>query len=357
MNKWINGLPEYVAGRAGINGINDPIRLAANESALGTSPRVLARLAEMRSFSRYPVGDGESLRLKIAERHGLDPERIICGNGSDDLIAMLARGWGGEGKSAVVTEHGFSYYPVACASVGSEVREAPMTASLTADVGALAAACDHATSLLFLANPNNPTGTVLARERLMALCEAVPPHVLIVIDSAYAEYAEADKDYEDGSELVARFPNVVMVRTFSKIYGLAALRVGWGYARAENIRILNKLRVPFNLNAVGQAAAIAALEDERFSHAVVAHTAKWRRRLTEELTALGAKVTQSAANFLLVGCGSPAAATIAELQRAKILVRELTPMRLPNHFRVSIGTDWEMEKFLEAFRRMKPFNG
>lgn len=349
-NRWIADLPTYVAGPGRLKGVAAPIRLAANESALGTSPKVAARLAKMASFSRYPESDGERLREKLAEKHRLDAARIICTNGSDELITMLARGWGGEGKNAVVSEHGFLYYPIACASTGSEVRAVAMTADLKADVKALAAACDGATSLLFLANPNNPTGTVLDETELDELCAAVPPNVLIVIDSAYAEYAAA-ANYEDGIGLVARFANVVMVRTFSKIYGLAGLRIGWGYSRAENIAVLNKLRPPFNLNSAAQEAAITALADEQFTAEVKTHTLGWRQRLTAELEGLGVRVTPSAANFLLVGCGR-AAAVVAKLAAANVLVRELTPMGLPNHFRVAIGSDYEMEKFLAAFRHI-----
>ncbi len=344
VNRWIGSLPDYVAGKARIKGVTDPIRLAANESALGTSPRAKAAVAAAENLSRYPTGDGEMLRAALAKKYGINQEQIICGNGSDELISMIASGWGGVGKNAVVSEYGFLYYPIACAAVGCHIRKVAMKDGMVADAAAMAAACDEATSILFLANPNNPTGTFLSAAELKRLCETTPPHVLIVIDSAYAEYAEAEETYESGIALVNEFANVVMLRTFSKIYGLAALRVGWAYSALGNIRLLNKLRAPFNLNAVGPAAAAAALKDETFTRKVRNYTVRRRQKLGEELAELGAKTYPSAANFLMVEGNYGNA-----LERENILVRSLAPMGLPNHFRVSIGNEAEMERFLAAF--------
>ena len=368
-NKWIASLPVYESGKAKVASTNQPIRLASNESALGPSPMVGEVVAKAGEFHRYPSADGTELRQSLASHHRIPPENIICTNGSDELLTLIARGWGDTGKVAVVTKHGFLYYPIAAASSGAEVVEVEMSPNLTASVdGLIAAANKPNVSMVLLANPNNPTGTVLTGNQLLRLCEEVPSEVLIVIDSAYAEYAPGDAPaydsgddsadtphsptistaYEDGINLVRKFPNVIMVRTFSKIYGIAALRVGWGFSSTANINLLHRLRAPFNLNGIGNAAAIAALKDQPFAKKVKAHTLRWRATLTDQLTSQGLEVLPSATNFLTVGCGKPAMGVVQALEQQAILVRGLQSMGLENHFRFSIGSDEEMEKLLKA---------
>lgn len=336
----------YVGGEAKIPGVERVIRLASNENPLGPGPlAVEAYRAEAASLHRYPDGGANALRRAIAEAEGLEAERLVCGAGSDELISLLTRAYAGPGDEVLYSRHGFLMYPISAKGVGATPVAVPER-NLTADVDALLAAVTERTRLLFLANPNNPTGSCLPAAELERLQAGLPDHVLLVIDAAYAEYVEA-ADYADGSALVARHDNVVMTRTFSKIHGLASLRLGWAYCPPAVADVLNRLRGPFNVAAAAQAAGVAAIGDREHLARSRAHNSRARAAFVEGLKRLNLRAEPSEGNFVLVAFGdAPAAAE--HLKRRGILVRRMDAYGLPGYLRITIGTDEEMAAVLEA---------
>ena len=341
----------YVGGEASISGRNRAIRLASNENPLGASPRAAAAYAALQDgLHRYPDGAAQELRETIARVEELDPARIVCGAGSDELIALLVRGYAGPGDEVLHSEHGFLMYPIAARTAGASPIAAPER-DLRADVDALLERVTARTRLLFLANPNNPTGSYLAEAELRRLRAGLPERVLLVIDSAYAEYVTED-DYGSGAGLVEAFDNVVMTRTFSKIHGLAALRLGWAYCPPAVAGVLNRLRGPFNVSQAAQAAGVAALDDREHVAQSRRHNARWRAWLMERLAALHLHPFPSAANFVLVRFPDhperSADAALAYLKENSILVRALAAYGLPDCLRVTIGTEAEVRATAEA---------
>ena len=341
----------YVGGEAAIPGKNRVIRLASNENPLGPSPRAMAAYATLeKEIHRYPDGDARALREAIARSEELDPARIVCGAGSDELIALLVRGYAGPGDEVLHSEHGFLMYSIAARTAGAE----PIAAAerdLTADVDGLLERVSDRTRLLFLANPNNPTGSYLAEAELRRLREGLPEEVVLVIDAAYAEYATQD-DYCSAMDLVAEFDNLVVTRTFSKIHGLAALRLGWAYCPPAVADVLNRLRGPFNVSQAAQAAGIAAVKDRQHVERSRAHNARWLAWTIERLSALGFDPRPSAGNFLLVRFaeepGRSAEAALAHLKKHGILVRAMGGYGLPDCLRITIGTESETRAVVQA---------
>jgi histidinol-phosphate aminotransferase len=334
----------YIGGESKVAGVSRVIRLASNESALGPSARAIEAY---RSFAgdlhRYPDGGSIELRQALARRNGLDASRIVCGTGSDELISLLARAYAGAGDEVLYSRHGFLMYPIAAKSAGATPIAVPEK-DLTADVDALLARVTPKTRLVFLANPNNPTGTFLPHEEVKRLHAGLPKSTLLVIDAAYAEFVTRN-DYEPGIELVEAAQNVVMLRTFSKIYALAGLRIGWAYCSAPVADVLNRVRGVFNVSLPAQAAAVAALDDVASLDRAREHNDIWRPWLARELAALGLDVTPSVANFVLARFPpSPknADAAFAFLQSRGILTRKMGSYGLPEHLRVTIGTEEEM---------------
>ena len=340
----------YVGGEAKIAGFAKPIRLASNESALGPSPKAVAAYhAVAGDIFRYPDGHSIALRSAIARRHGLDPERIVCGAGSDDIIHLVAEAYAGEGDEVILSYHGYSMYPIVALTVGAKPVVAPEK-NLTFDVDAVLARLSPKTKIVFVTNPNNPTGTFIPREQLRRLHAGLPKSVMLVIDAAYAEFVTRT-DYDPGQELAATEPNVVMTRTFSKIYALGGLRIGWCYASAAIVDVLNRIRGPFNINSAAQAAGIAAVEDVASVDRARDHNAVWRSWLEHELAAMGLEVTPSAANFVLVRFPKPpkdADAAWDFLRSRGILVRKVAVYHLPEHLRITIGTESEMRAVIAA---------
>jgi histidinol-phosphate aminotransferase len=321
------------------------IKLASNENAFGPSPlAVEAMQAALATAHRYPDGSCRALRRAIADAEGIDPAQIVCGAGSDDIIVLLARAYAGPGDEVLYTRHGFLIYPIAAQSVGARPLAVPER-DLTADVDALIAAVSPATRIVFLANPNNPTGTYLPAAALARLRAGLPDSVLLVIDAAYAEFVDRP-DYTTGAELVAA-GNVVVTRTFSKIHGLGGIRVGWGYCPPVIADILDRLRSPFNVSSLGQAAARAALADRDFIARSVAHNSEGRRWFTAELRRLGLGVGDSVGNFVLArfpaAAGRDALAADAHLKADGIIVRRVAAYGLPDCLRISIGKAEEMQ--------------
>jgi histidinol-phosphate aminotransferase len=341
----------YVGGEANLAGVAKPARLASNEGALGASPRAMAAYHALADqLHRYPDGGAEALRSALGRRHGLDPARITVGAGSDELIALLVRAYAGPGDEVLHSRHGFLMYAIAATTAGAQPVAAPER-DLTADVDGLIAHATARTKLVFLANPNNPTGTYLPREQVRRLRRGLPGHALLVIDAAYAEFVSRN-DYSAGEDLVDETDNVVMIRTFSKIYGLAALRLGWAYGPPAVIDVLNRVRGPFNVGAAAQAAGVAALEDQAHIDAARSHNDIWRAWFTQQVIQLGLTVQPSVGNFVLVrfAKGGSATAEAAEsfLKNRGILVRKMASYGLPDALRITIGLEAEMQTVVAA---------
>jgi histidinol-phosphate aminotransferase len=342
----------YVGGEAKLAGIDRPIRLASNESALGPSSMAIAAYRTLAGdMHRYPDGNALELRETLGRRHGLDPARIVCGAGSDELIALLLRSYAGPGDEVLYSRHGFLMYPIGARSVGATPIAAPER-ELTTDVDALLSRVTERTRIVFIANPNNPTGTYLGAEEMARLHAGLPPSVLLAIDAAYAEFVNRN-DYQPGVSLVDRAENVVMLRTFSKIYALAGLRLGWAYCSPAIADMLYRVRGPFNVSAPALAAGVAAVEDLEALNRARAHNEKWLPWFSDRLATLGIPLTPSVANFVLAEFSddqrSNADAAFAFLQSRGILTRKMGAYGLPNHLRITIGTGPEMEAVAKAF--------
>ncbi len=334
----------YIGGESHVPGANRVLKLSSNEGAFGVPPAAEAAYARLApEIFRYPDGSASDLRAAIGARFGLDPARIVCGNGSDDLIYQLALSYGGAGTELIMTRHGFSIYAIAGRYAGMRVVKVPER-NLTADVDAILAAVSPATRLVTLANPNNPTGSLLSTREIARLRAGLPAEVLLLLDAAYAEYVTR-ADYEPGAAFVDAGDNVVMTRTFSKIFGLGGLRLGWAYAPPAVIDVMNRVRNPFNTNAAAQAAAIAALAEPGWVEKSRAHNTLWRQRLGDALRALGITIWPSEGNFLLVDFAEPARASAAHdhLRSHGIIVRPMGGYDLPQCLRITIGTAEECE--------------
>jgi histidinol-phosphate aminotransferase len=337
----------YVGGDAKVAGFERPIRLASNESALGPSPKAVAAYRALAGeIHRYPDGSAEDLRIALGRRHELDPARIVCGAGSDELITLLLRSYAGPGDEVLYSRHGFLMYPIGAQAVGANPVAAPERA-LTSDVDALLDLVNERTRIVFIANPNNPTGTYIGAGEIARLHAGLPPSVLLAIDAAYAEFVNRN-DYEPGVALVDRAENVVMLRTFSKIYALAGLRLGWAYCPPAIADILNRMRGPFNISAPALAAGIAAVEDFEAIARARAHNDYWLPWFSERLVSLGLELTPSVGNFVLAGFRAEpyknADAAFGFLQSHGILTRKMGAYGLPQCLRITIGTDEEMRQ-------------
>ena len=329
----------YVGGESKVPGVNRVIKLSSNEGAFGVPPGAAAAFTRVASeIHRYPDGGSHELRRAIGARFGLDPARLVCGTGSDELIQHLCHIYGGPGTEIIMSAHGFTMYQIAGTYAGSRVLKTPER-DLTADVDAMLAAVTPATRVVFLANPNNPTGSLLPQREVERLRRGLPPDVLLVLDAAYAEYVERP-DYDPGVALVDAGENTVMLRTFSKIFGLGGMRVGWAYAPEGVVDALNRVRGVFNVNIAAQAAAVAALAEPGWVERSRAHNREWRERLGARLTEAGVKVWPSEGNFLLADFATPrrAAAANASLKARGLIVRGMDAYDLPHCLRITVGT-------------------
>ena len=353
---WIMGIAPYVPGKAKGDDGRPLAKLSANENPLGTGAAARAAFAEAAvNLARYPDPGAAELRTAIAAKYDLDPARIIYGTGSDELLHLAASAFAGPGDEVLYVRYGFAVYDIAARRVGATPVIAPDKDYAT-DIDALLAAVTPRTRVVFLANPNNPTGTLASRADIARLHSGLPPHVLFVLDQAYAEYLEDDED-DHGLALAASAPNVFITRTFSKIHGLAAERIGWGYASAEVIAALHRIRAPFNVTSCGQRAAIAAINDDDFVNLSRRHNRIWREWLAGELEGLGnhgLRVIPSACNFLLVLFeGRISAETVYKgLMEAGYIVRWLPGQGLPHGLRITIGTEAETRGVAAAIRAL-----
>ncbi|MEM8917169.1 MAG: histidinol-phosphate transaminase [Pseudomonadota bacterium] len=336
----IEQISPYIGGEADADA-QRVYQLAANEGALGPSPKAMEAYQDLAaSLHRYPEGGSTKLRQALAERWNLNADRIVCGAGSDELISLLIQAYADEGDEVLHTEHGFLMYRLSSLAAGATPVAVPEK-NRRADVNAILSAVTDRTRLVFLANPNNPTGTYLSAAELTQLHAELPPSILLVVDAAYAEYVE-EPDYPDTAAMVEMADNVVMLRTFSKIFALPALRVGWAYCPPNIADTLNRVRGPFNVSAAGQAVAIAALEDREFFDKSVALNRQSRDRLTQNLRGLGLSVGPSAGNFVLVDFASAEGASaddaLAFLKRRGVLVRAMGGYGLGTCLRITVGT-------------------
>jgi histidinol-phosphate aminotransferase len=347
--EWILGISPYVPGKAAADDGRPLIKLSANENPLGTGEAARAALiAATADLATYPDPGAAKMREAIAAVHGLDPARVIYGTGSDELLHIAASAYAGPGDEILYVKYGFSVYDIAARRVGATPVIAPDKDYAT-DVDALLACVTEKTKVVFLANPNNPTGTMTPREEIARLHASLRPDILFVLDQAYAEYLDANED-DGGLELARNASNVLVTRTFSKIYGLAAERIGWGYASAEIIDALHRIRAPFNVTTAGQSAAIAAVTDQAWVEASRAHNRQWRQWLADEIAALsnhGLRAVPSKANGKLT-----AEAAMKGLWDEGFATRWLPGQGLPNGLRITIGTEEQVRAVAAKLRAM-----
>jgi histidinol-phosphate aminotransferase len=345
------GIRPYVGGESALGGASRILKLSSNEGALGPSPKAMAALAAHGpEMHRYPDGGATDLRRVLAGRFGLDAERIVCGAGSDELLGILCRAYAGPGDEVLYSQYGFLMYAIAAKACGATPVTAPEI-NLTASVDNLLAAVTERTRVVFLANPSNPTGTYLPKAEVARLRAGLPDHVLLVIDAAYTEFVNRD-DYSAGFELVEASDNVVVCRTFSKLYAMGGLRLGWAYCSAPVAGVLNRVRNPFNVGSAALIAGQAAFEDVAFVARCKAHNDEWLPWLSGRLAALGLEVVPSVCNFILVRFphtpGRTAADADAALRRAGIIVRAMASYGLGDSLRITIGTAEECGAVADA---------
>jgi histidinol-phosphate aminotransferase len=341
----------YVGGKSKLPGHATTIKLSSNESALGPSPRALAAARSAAAeMHRYPDGGAYELRAAIAKRFGLNVDRIVCGTGSDELIALLCRAYAGPGDEVLYSQHGFLMYPIAALSAGATPVAAPEKDYRT-DVDAMLARANPRTKLCFIANPNNPTGTYITVPEMQRLRDGLPVGCLLIIDAAYSEYVTRN-DYSAGVDMVEGRDDVVMLRTFSKLFAMGGMRIGWAYCPPKIVDVLHRVRGVFNISGPAQAAGIAALEDLAHQDQSRAHNDMWLPWFMQELKALGLEIVPSVANFVLIKFPETgprnAAAANAFLNQRGIIPRAVGNYGLPHHLRITIGTEPEMRAVIAA---------
>ncbi len=349
----IMGIHAYVPGKSGSKA-GKVYKLSSNESAVGASPKAMAAYAEAaQQLALYPDGSATLLREAIAKRYALKAENIVCGAGSDELLQLLAHAYLSAGDEAIYSQYGFLVYPIAIASNGAKAVIAPEH-DYRANVGEILSRVTAKTKIVFLANPNNPTGTYLSAAEVKRLHQGLPAHVLLVLDAAYAEFVMAN-DYDAGVALVEGHDNVVMTRTFSKIFGLAALRLGWAYCPPAIADVLNRIRGPFNVSLPAIKAGVAAMDDQGFVQSAVAHNSKWLGWLTDQIAKLGWKVTPSVGNFVLVHFTSADEAKKADgfLAERGLIVRAVGAYGLDGALRISIGTEEANHALVAALKEFR----
>ncbi len=330
-------------------GLNEAsiVKLASNENPLGPSPVVLdAMSGELKDLSRYPDGSGYRLKQALAKKLGVSPKSITLGNGSNDVLDLIVRAWVAPGDEVIFSEHAFAVYPISTlAASGKPVQVAAV--NYGHDLDAMAGAVTGKTRIIFIANPNNPTGTWLSRDSIDQFLQKIPEHVLVVLDEAYCEYIEQE-DYPDGLQWLDQYSNLVITRTFSKIYGLAGLRVGYSISSKDVAAVLNRVRQPFNVNSLALVAAETALTDDGYVKRSRELNSKGLAELEQGLVKLGLDVIPSLGNFITFDTGGNGEEVFQALLKLGVIVRPITGYGLPRHLRVSIGTEEENRRFLEA---------
>lgn len=351
--KSILSITPYKAGGNKAKGVKKLVKLSSNENPLGASPKAIkAYKSEANNLHRYPDSSALSLKKAIGEVHNLDPTKIICGAGSDEIISLLCIAFAGEGDEVIYSQYGFLMYSISTLAAGATPVIAPEN-DLVTNVDNILSKVTERTKIVFIANPNNPTGTYISKSEVLRLRQNLPQNVLLVLDGAYAEYVE-EEDYVSGNEIVDMGENTVMTRTFSKIYGLPALRIGWAYCPDSVVAIYERIRGPFNIASPAISAATEAVKDIEYTNNAKKHNKKWLEILINEITNLGLYVTQSFGNFVLVHFGDENYAKIVYefLLEQDIIVRPMIAYKLPSALRISIGNDEENKRVIEALKQI-----
>ncbi len=352
----IAGLTPYVPGKPVSElerelGVQDSVKLASNENPLGPSPLVVELLKEVtHELARYPDGGGFALRERLSQRHRIDRDRITLGNGSNDVLDMIARVFLWPGREVVISEHAFAVYPISSQAVGATLRVAPAR-DHGHDLAAMRERIGEDTGVVFIANPNNPTGTWLRRGELRDFLFDLPPHVIAVVDEAYFEYVD-EADYPDASQWLDELPNLIVTRTFSKAWGLAGLRIGYALSSPVVADLLNRVRQPFNVNRLALHAAEIALDDEAHMHEGVRFARCGMEQIVSGARALGLESIPSVGNFVCIDVGRDAAEVDQALLREGVITRPVANYGLPRHLRVTIGLPEENQRFLDALRKV-----
>ncbi len=342
----------YQGGQAHVAGVSNTVKLSSNENPFGPSDKAKEAFQRaVHSLHRYPSTDHTPLRTAIAEVHGLDAERVICGVGSDEIITFLCQAYAGPGDEVIHTEHGFLMYRISALAAGAtpvEVKERERTT----DVDAILLACNRRTKLVFIANPNNPTGTMISQAELARLADGLPKQAILVLDGAYAEYVEG---YDAGLGLIEARENVVMTRTFSKIYGLGGLRIGWGYGPKHIVDVLNRIRGPFNLSTTQLDVAEAAVRDQDWVAKCRSENSRMRAWLAEQLAEMGVPSDTSTANFVLARFvdAAEAEACDAWLKSQGLIVRQVAGYKLPHCLRITVGDESSCRRVVHAIGQFK----
>ena len=345
----------YEGGKSSLAGRGDAVKLSSNENPFGPSPKAIEAFCSVaQDLHRYPSSDHHALRTAIGEKHDLDPDRIICGAGSDEIISLLCQAYAGRGDEVLHTEHGFLMYRISALATGATpiaVRERERVT----DVDALLAACSERTRLVFIANPNNPTGTMISEGEVLRLADGIPPQAMLVLDGAYAEYTNG---LDGGVNLAHSHERVFLTRTFSKLYGLGGLRVGWGYGQRGVVDVLNRIRGPFNLGKGQLAAAEAALYDQEFARKCIDENARMREWLADALADEGVRSDRSYANFILARFAdvNEANACNAWLNEAGLIVRKVDKYGLPECLRITVGEEASCRRVVDAVRTFRKVN-
>ena len=331
-------------------GINNIIKLASNENALGPSPRVLEALPTIRELYRYPDGNGFALKQVLSEFHSVRPDQITLGNGSNDILEFAARVFLFPGMNSIFSEHAFAIYPIATQAVGAQGLVVPAK-NFSHDLDAMHTAINDGTRLIFIANPNNPTGTCLGETELRQFLEKVPERIIVLLDEAYYEYARGG-DYPDSVSWLDDFSNLIITRTFSKAYGLAGLRVGYSVSSVEMANLLNRVRQPFNVNSIAMRLAGIAVSDQQYIQDVVKFNHRGLQQLMEGLDSMGIHFIPSRANFLCIDMEQDAKPVYDKLLHEGVIVRPVEGYGLPQHLRVTIGLPEENERFLTTLAKV-----
>ena len=332
-------------------GLSDIVKLASNENPLGPSQQVLDAIAGCKDLSRYPDGNGYTLKKILADKHGVDPEQITLGNGSNDVLEMTARAFVNSEHQVIYSKHSFAVYPIVTQAVGAEHVVVPAL-EWSHDLDAMLAAITDKTRLMFIANPNNPTGTWVNELSLRRLLEQVPDHVIVLVDEAYFEYACTEENYPDTSKWLNDFPNLIVTRSFSKAYGLAALRIGYALSHVDVANLLNRVRQPFNNNQLALVAAETALSDNDYINHTVSVNQAGMDYLLKSFDDMGLEFIPSLGNFICVDFEQPTDAIYQQLLHAGVIVRPVANYDMPNHLRISIGTEQENKKFIHELGRI-----
>jgi len=348
----INEIAKYVPGESKISGAKNVIKLSSNESPFNIPKKIYKIAGKLIEESNlYPDGDSSSLKLSISKKFKINRNQIICGNGSDDILSLITQAFGREGSEVICSEYGFIYYPIISKIAGARVVIAK-SKNLSVSCENIIKKISKKTKIIFIANPNNPTGSIIFRNELKDFLRRVPKNIIVVIDGAYSEFV-TDKSYSDGIDLINNFENIIITRTFSKIFALAGLRLGWAYSSKQIIEILEKVRGPFNVNLFAQRVGSLILEEKSFLKKSVAHNNLWQKKLTKFINSLGLDAKITYANFVLIKIDKKKfnkSVILKLLLKNKILIRDLTSYGLDEFIRVSVGSSKQMNKFLQVLK-------